>query len=205
MIDMYRFEKEASSLGYKVVCGCDEAGRGPMAGPLVASCVVLNDNYVIEGLNDSKQLSAKARDRLFDEIMKHALVVEYEVISVEDVDRLNVYQASRYAMEKSISKSPIKIDYALTDAMPLTNGLPHKSIIKGDTLSASIAASSIVSKVIRDRIMEQYDKEYPNYGFKKHKGYCTKKHKQTIKEYGITPIHRQTFAPIIEVINKITK
>lgn len=200
--DMYEYEKKYHDLGFEVICGCDEAGRGPMAGPLVASMVVLDPNYVIEGLNDSKQLTEKQREKLYDEIIKHALVVEVEVISVEDVDKYNVYRCSQMAMERCIQRSKLHVDFALTDCMPLTIDCPYESIIKGDAKSASIAASSIIAKVTRDHLMDEYDKLYPMYGFKKHKGYCTKYHKDAIKKYGICEIHRKTFGPVKEVMKQ---
>lgn len=201
MIDMYEYENKYHSLGYQTIGGCDEAGRGPMAGPLVAAMVILDDNHMIEGLNDSKQLTAKKRDYLFDEIMKYAKVVEVEVISVEDVDKYNVYRASQMAMERCIQRCKIKVDFVLTDAMPLTINIEHLPIIKGDAKSASIAASSIIAKVTRDRLMDKYDEIYPQYGFKKHKGYVTKLHLEAIEKYGICPIHRKTFGPVKKVMS----
>ena len=202
MIDMYEYEKKYHALGYHVIGGCDEAGRGPMAGPLVASMVILDPEYEIVGLNDSKQLTEKAREKLYNEILNHALVVEVEVISVEDVDKYNVYRASQMAMERCIERSKIKLDFVLTDCMPLTIDYPHEAIVKGDAKSASIAASSIIAKVTRDHIMNEYDKIYPMYGFKKHKGYCTKLHKDAIEKYGICEIHRKTFGPVKSIIEK---
>ena len=203
MINMYEYETKYHNLGYQVIGGCDEAGRGPMAGPLVASMVILDPSYEIKGLNDSKQLTEKKRDKLFDEIMEHALVVEVEVISVNDVDKYNVYRASQMAMERCIERSKIKVDFVLTDCMPLTIDYPHEAIVKGDAKSASIAASSIIAKVTRDRLMDEYDKIYPIYGFKKHKGYCTKMHKDAIKEHGICEIHRKTFGPVKSIIEEV--
>ena len=206
MIDIYKYENELYEKGYKLIAGCDEAGRGPMAGPLVASSVILPVGYKLEGLNDSKKLTAKKRDQLFDIIMRDAVEVAVTVVSVEDVDKLNVYSASKYAMTECVKKFKNKPDYVLTDCMPLEeiekSGLEVLDIIKGDAKSASIAASSIIAKVTRDRIMDKLDEEFPQYGFKKHKGYVTKLHREMIAKYGVTVHHRKTFAPVKEIIEK---
>ena len=172
MIDIYSYERDLYQKGYKLIAGCDEAGRGPMAGPLVASSVILPIGYKLNGLNDSKKLTAKKRDELFDIIMRDAIEVTVTIVSVEDVDKLNVYSASKYAMTECVKKFNNSPDYVLTDCMPLeeieASGIEVLDIVKGDAKSASIAASSIIAKVTRDRIMDELDKEYPQYGFKKH-------------------------------------
>lgn len=199
-IDLYAYEKEYALKGYKVIAGLDEAGRGPMAGPLVVGMVVLDENYVIEGLNDSKKLSPKKREQLYSQIIEHAKEVQVAIIDHEEVDKLNVYEASRQGMLRCLSSSKLKIDFALTDAMPLGEAINHLAIIKGDAKSASIAAASIIAKVTRDQLMIEIDKLYPEYNFKKHKGYVTKEHLAKIKEFGICEEHRLTFSPVKAVL-----
>ena len=200
--DMYLYENKYKKLGKKVIAGLDEAGRGPMAGPLVVAMVILNPKKKIEGLNDSKQLSEKKREALYQEIMANAKEVQVEVINVDDVDKLNVYQASKIGMLKCLDKAKTKIDFVLTDAMPLDDRWEHEAIIKGDAKSASIAAASIIAKVTRDHIMYDLAKEYPEYHFEKHKGYVTKLHLEMINKYGVSEVHRKSFAPVQEVIKK---
>ena len=202
MCERIKYENEAYLNGKKVIIGLDEAGRGPMAGPLVVAGVVFKEGYYDENINDSKQLSEKKREKLYDLIIENALAYHIEVIEVDEVDSLNVYQASRTGMIRCIEKISLKPDFALTDAMPLGDTIEHISIIKGDALSLSIGAASILAKVTRDRIMKEYDITYPQYGFAKHKGYPTKAHKEALKQYGVTPIHRRSFAPVMEVLNE---
>lgn len=202
MCERLKFENDAYLLGKKVIIGLDEAGRGPMAGPLVVAGVIFKEGYYDEQINDSKQLSEKKREKLYDLIIENALAYHIEVISVEEVDSLNVYQASKTGMIRCIEKISLKPDFALTDAMPLGNCIEHLSIVKGDALSLSIGAASILAKVTRDRLMKDYDQMYPEYGFAKHKGYPTKAHKEALKHFGVTPIHRRSFAPVMEVLNE---
>lgn len=201
IFDIYGIEEDLVNKGYKYIAGCDEAGRGPMAGPLVVAGVILPNGIKIPYLNDSKKVSPKRRDLLYDEIMKIAIDVQVIVISVEDVDRENVYMASKHGMEKAI-KGLKKVDYALTDCMDVDVNCPYLSLVKGDSKSASIASASIIAKVTRDRIMEELDKEYPMYGFKKHKGYVTKLHREMLSKCGVSPVHRKTYAPVINEIEK---
>lgn len=196
------YELKAYQLGKKYVVGLDEAGRGPMAGPLVVGAVIFEKGYYNEDINDSKQLSEKKRETLYDLIIRDALAYQIEIIDVDEVDRLNVYQASRKGMIDAIKHISIHPDYALSDAMPLGDVIEHDAIIKGDSLSMSIAAASILAKVTRDRIMKDYDLVYPQYGFAKHKGYPTKQHKDALKKYGVTPIHRHSFQPVRDVLNE---
>ena len=200
--DIYSYEKELYEKGYKLIAGCDEAGRGPMAGPLVAASVILPVGYTLDELNDSKKLTPKKRDKLCDIIMKDAIDVTVTIVSVEDVDKLNVYEASRYAMTNCVNSFKIKPDYVLTDCMPLPeileNGTPVLDIVKGDAKSATIAASSIIAKVTMDKL----DEEFPMYGFKKHKGYVTKLHREMLSLYGVSPIHRKSFAPVKEALER---
>lgn len=204
--DIYNYENDLYRRGYKLIAGCDEAGRGPMAGPLVAASVILPVGYKLDDLNDSKKLTPKKRDKLFDIIMKDAIEVQVAIISPSDVDDLNVYAASKKAMTDCVLNFKNTPDYVLTDCMPLEDitekGIEVLDIVKGDAKSATIAASSIIAKVTRDRIMDEYDKVYPQYGFVKHKGYVTKLHREMLEKYGVTPIHRRSFAPVKEVIER---
>ena len=201
-VDMYLYENKYKKMGKKIIAGLDEAGRGPMAGPLVVAMVILDPKKKIEGLNDSKQLTEKKREALFKQINEFAKEVQVEVISVEDVDRLNVYQASKIGMINCLKKAKSKIDFVLTDAMPLGEEFDHEAIIKGDAKSASIASASIIAKVTRDHLMYEYAKAYPEYHFEKHKGYVTKLHREAINEFGICDIHRRSFAPVQDIIRK---
>ena len=202
MCERLRYEKAAYALGKSYNIGLDEAGRGPMAGPLVVAGVIFEKGYYHEAINDSKQLSEKKRESLYDLIIRDALAYQIEIIDVEDVDRLNVYQASKKGMIDAIHHIAIQPDFALSDAMPLGDEIAHNAIIKGDSLSMSIGAASILAKVTRDRIMKKYDLQYPEYGFAQHKGYPTKQHKELLKMYGVTPIHRRSFQPVIDILNE---
>lgn len=202
MCQRLNYEQMAYAMGKQFVVGLDEAGRGPMAGPLVVGAVIFEKGYYNDAINDSKQLSEKKRESLYDVIIRDALAYQIEIIEVDDVDRLNVYQASKKGMIDAIAHLSIQPDFALSDAMPLGDVIAHESIIKGDSLSISIAAASILAKVTRDRIMREYDQQYPEYGFAKHKGYPTKQHKEALKRYGVTPIHRKSFQPVKDVLNE---
>lgn len=202
MCERLAYEKKAYAMNKNYVIGLDEAGRGPMAGPLVVAGVIFPKYYYDENINDSKKLTEKQREALYDLIIENALAYQIEIIDEKEVDQLNVYQASRQGMIRAIEHIAIKPDYALTDAMPLGHVIEHEAIIKGDALSISIGAASILAKVTRDRIMKEYDVIYPQYGFAKHKGYPTKMHKEALLKYGVTPIHRRSFKPVIEVLNK---
>lgn len=194
-----KYENEARTAGYSRILGVDEAGRGPMAGPLVVGGVIFPEDFYDERINDSKKLTEKKREALYDIIIENALAYQIEVLSVEEVDTLNVYEASRTGMKRIVES--LEPDFTLSDAMPLGD-IPHLSIIKGDAKSLSIGAASILAKVTRDRIMKEYGKQYPEYGFEKHKGYVTKAHKEALKKYGVTPIHRKSFAPVQKVLNQ---
>ena len=163
-----KYENEARAAGYSRILGVDEAGRGPMAGPLVVGGVIFPEDFYDERINDSKKLTEKKREALYDIIIENALAYQIEVLSVEEVDTLNVYEASRTGMKRIVES--LEPDFTLSDAMPLGD-IPHLSIIKGDAKSISIGAASILAKVTRDRIMKEYGKQYPEYGFEKHKGY----------------------------------
>ncbi len=200
---MYEFENRLLNTGYKYICGVDEAGRGPLAGPVVAGAVILNPDVVIEGLNDSKQLTEKTRIRLAEEIKDKALAYSIAFISPEKIDEINIYQASKLAMTEAINGLSVQPDYLLTDAMPLKEqAIPYEAIIKGDCLSASIAAGSILAKVARDEYMVNISNIYPGYGFEQHKGYPTKQHLLALESLGVTPIHRKTYHPVKQTIEK---
>ena len=194
-----KYENEARAAGYSRILGVDEAGRGPMAGPLVVGGVIFPEDFYDERINDSKKLTEKKREALYDLIIENALAYQIEVLSVEEVDTLNVYEASRTGMKRIVES--LEPDFTLSDAMPLGD-IPHLSIIKGDAKSLSIGAASILAKVTRDRIMKEYGKQYPEYGFEKHKGYVTKAHKEALEKYGVTTIHRKSFAPVQKVLNE---
>ncbi len=190
----YSYEKQAIENGAKYVCGIDEAGRGPLAGPVFAAAVILPVDCVIEGLNDSKKLTEKKRDLLFDEIREKA--VAYCVASVDEktIDEINILQADFVAMRKAVAGLSVKADFALVDGNQYPHtGVDELCIVKGDSKSPSIAAASILAKVSRDRYMLELDKKYPEYQFARHKGYGTKLHYECIEKYGVSPVHRKSF------------
>ena len=192
--DLWRYEHEAFAEGFKCVCGVDEAGRGPLAGPVCAAAVILPDGCEIEGLNDSKKLTDKKRRELYDVITEKAISYGIAFASHEEIDEINILQATYLAMERAMSQLEKKPDLALIDGNRAKDfGLPVRTIVKGDSLSASIAAASILAKVTRDRYMEQMDEQYPQYGFAVHKGYGTKRHYEALKAYGPCELHRMTF------------
>ncbi|HOQ36724.1 MAG TPA: ribonuclease HII [Acetivibrio sp.] len=191
---MCSYEDEAYEKGYEIIAGIDEAGRGPLAGPVVAAAVILRRGSFIEGLNDSKKLTPQKRDKLYDIIMKNALSVGVGIVDEKIIDEINILNATKVAMKQAIEKLIINPDILLTDAVKLPEvKIPQISIVKGDAKSVSIAAASVIAKVTRDRFIEKMDSEYPQYGFSKHKGYGTKEHIEAIKKYGICPIHRVSF------------
>lgn len=201
--DLLKFEKELYSQGITLIGGVDEAGRGPLVGPVVAACVILPVNYELEGLNDSKQLSEKKRDLLFDIIMKDAISVGVGIVEADMIDKINILEASRLAMKLAIENMDVKPEYVLSDAMKLTNiDIPYKDIVHGDALSLSIAAGSVIAKVTRDRILYELDKQYPEYGFAKHKGYPTKAHLEAIEKFGLLKNYRFTYKPVSDLINR---
>ena len=188
------FENEGYEKGYKYIGGIDEAGRGPLAGPVVAAVVVFKQGTKIEGINDSKKLSESKREELFDIIKNEALDYGIGIVQREEIDEYNILNATYMAMKKALNCLKQTPDYLLVDAAHVPDiDIEQKSIIKGDSKSISIAAASILAKVTRDHIMYEYDKIYPEYGFESHKGYGTDKHYQAIREHGITPIHRRSF------------
>lgn len=184
--------------GYRVIVGCDEAGRGPLAGPLTAAAVVLPPYWNRPEWHDSKQLSDRQRRALVEDIHTNAFAYAVVFVDVETVDRLNVYHAARYAMLQAIASLPIAAEILLTDAMPLPSAtIPVEAIIHGDALSQSIAAASILAKVARDDYMVEASQRYPEYGFERHKGYGTRMHLEALRRYGPCPLHRRSFAPVM--------
>lgn len=199
-INLYEYENKIWELGYNYIVGLDEAGRGPMAGPLVVGAVVLDKNKQIEGLNDSKQLSKKKREALYEEIIEKAISYRVEFIFEEELDKLNIYQASKQGMIRAYNNIDVEVDYLLSDAIDLNQDVKSEAIIKGDSISASIAAASILAKVSRDRYMVEMAKVYPEYGFERHKGYVTKLHLEKLFKYGPCDIHRRSFEPVRRAI-----
>lgn len=196
--DLYKYEHELQKKGIINIGGTDEAGRGPLYGPVVAACVCLPDNFSLEGLTDSKQLTPKKRDKYYDYIIDNA-IYGIGIVDNKEIDKINIYEASRKAMMIAIEevRKQINLEYVLTDAMPLPSlDIPYMDIIKGDAKSITIAAASVIAKVTRDRMLIEVDKKYPMYGFAKHKGYLTKAHIEAINKYGLIDGYRLTYAPI---------
>ncbi len=188
-------EKEALNKGYQIVCGVDEAGRGPLAGPVCAAAVILPENCEIEGLNDSKKISEKKREMLFDIIKEKAIAYSIAYGTLEEIEEYNILEATYIAMNRAIDGLEPQADFALIDGNRIPKGIkiPCETIVKGDSKSCSIAAASILAKVTRDRLMLEYDHKYPEYLFAQHKGYGTKAHYEAIKQHGVCEIHRLSF------------
>ena len=188
-------EKDLNSKGFNKICGIDEAGRGPLAGPVVVAAVIMSKDSIIEGVNDSKKVSEKKREKLYDEITNSAISYGVAIIDQKEIDDINILNATKKGLTEALMQLSEKPDIILVDALTGidTLGIPYQSIIKGDAKSYSIASASIIAKVTRDRIMRQWDEIYPEYGFEKHKGYGTKAHIEVIKNNGICPIHRKSF------------
>ena len=201
MIDLLAYEKELYKQGYEYICGTDEAGRGPLAGPVVAAACILSRAYKNKEINDSKQLSEKKREELFEIIKKDAIAYGVGIVSAEEIDKLNIYEATKKAMREAIANLKQEFDLILTDAMPLKGyDVEVIPIIKGDAKALPIAAASIIAKVTRDHMMEELGKQYPEYGFEVHKGYGTKKHMDALKKYGpIKGVHRYSYKPVAKV------
>ena len=191
----YSYEKGAVSKGFKYVCGVDEAGRGPLAGPVFAAAVILPEDLEIEGLNDSKKISEKKREQLFEIIKEKAVAYSVAFATVEEIEQFNILEATYLAMNRAIEGLNIPADYALVDGnrVPRNIKIPCETVIKGDAKSCSISAASILAKVSRDRLLLEYDEQYPEYEFKKHKGYGTAAHYEAVKKYGLCPVHRPSF------------
>ena len=194
---MLSYERNYYAEGAKLIAGVDEAGRGPLAGPLVIAAVVMPEEFFISGLNDSKQISASKRDKLYDEILQKALSVSVNIVSISNIDELNIYRATQQGMAEVLLHLDKQPDVALIDAMPVEAGdIKTVSLVHGDALSASIAAASIIAKVTRDRIMEKLDALYPAYKFANNKGYGSKDHMQAIDQDGVTEWHRRSYEPV---------
>jgi ribonuclease HII len=200
--NLYQYEDELYEKGITYIAGIDEAGRGPLAGPVVAAAVILKKDAKLNLVDDSKKLSEKQRQNALKQIKENALAIGIGIASVDEIDRINIYRAAREAMHSAIQQLKIKPEFLLIDAMPMEIDIPNKSIIKGDQKSISIAAASIIAKTTRDQYMIEMDKVFPLYNFKQHKGYGTKEHIELIKRHGYTPIHRKTYEPIKSMIKE---
>lgn len=195
-MELLRYEKEWKASGYQFIAGVDEVGRGPLAGPVTAGAAILPDTAIFPGLTDSKKLSEEKREYYYECLTEQALAFHVVHIPAEKIDRMNIYQASKKAMEQAVSGLSIKADALFVDAMSLPLPVKQLSLTKGDAKSASIAAASVLAKVERDRYMKQMANRYPEYGFDKHMGYGTKNHLEALRTYGPTPEHRKSFSPV---------
>lgn len=195
LTNLKQIEKELHQRKFNNICGIDEAGRGPLAGPVVVAGVIMPGNSMIEGVNDSKKVSEKKRELLYDKILEEAISYSVAIIGQDIIDEINILNATKQGVTSVVKGLDVKPDLIIIDALEHidTNGIPYESIIKGDAKCYSIAAASIIAKVTRDRIMREWDKVYPQYGFMQHKGYGTAKHIAAVKEYGLCPIHRRSF------------
>lgn len=195
LTNLKAYEKELHEKGFKYICGIDEAGRGPLAGPVVIASVIMPEDSMIEGVNDSKKVSEKKRELLYDKILEEAISYGVAIIGQDEIDNINILNATKKGLTMSLKELTVKPDLILVDALEHidTLGIPYEAIIKGDAKAYSIAAASIVAKVTRDRIMREWANVYPEYEFEVHKGYGTAKHIAAIKKHGICPIHRKTF------------
>ena len=204
-IDNYKYERELNKKGLTLIAGVDEVGRGPLIGPVVTAAVILPINYHLEGLTDSKKLSEKKREYFYEIIKKDALAIGIGIVDEKKIDEINIYEATKLAMKQAINNLKIKPEHILIDAMPLDIDIPTTSIIKGDLLSITISAASVIAKVTRDHMLYVIDKEYPMYDLKNNKGYGTKKHLEAIKKYGITKYHRLSYKPVSDYKDKINE
>ncbi|MBU8877813.1 ribonuclease HII [Bacillus sp. FJAT-29790] len=201
-LQMTFYEEKYRNEGFRFIAGIDEAGRGPLAGPVVAAAVILSSNFYLPGLDDSKKLSEQKRNEYYEIIKSEALAVSAGIIDVEEIDRINIFEATKKAMLTAVAGLDIKPDLLLIDAVKLITPYPQEAIIKGDAKSISIAAASIVAKVTRDRMMIEIGTEYPQYGFSQNMGYGTKEHLAAIQTSGATPHHRKSFAPVKDYIGE---
>jgi len=201
----FSLEKELQALGHRLVVGIDEAGRGPLAGPVTAGAVILPEGYNHDAVNDSKKLSESRREQVYEDLIADESVVwAWGLVEAEDIDRINILQATYLAMARAVKSLSVKPNIALVDGREVKGlPIPHRAVIKGDSLSMSIAAASIVAKVERDRIMRRYAVKYPQYGFAKHKGYGTKMHLEGLNHYGPCAIHRKSFSPVAKAAGEV--
>ena len=204
-VDLHKYENELYKKGINYIAGVDEVGRGPLIGPVVTACVVLHKGFILEGLDDSKKLTEKKRDLYYSYIIENALAYAVGECSPEEIDEHNIYQATKLAMKRAIDKvnKKIKIEHILIDAMPLDLEIDSTSIVKGDSKSITIAAASVIAKVVRDKMMYELDEKYPEYGFKNHKGYPTKKHIEAINKYGLIEGYRKSYGPVKKILEKV--
>ena len=200
--DNYRYERNLKKQGVKYIAGVDEVGRGPLVGPVVTACVILPEKYDLEGLTDSKKMSEKKRNELYNKIKEQAVSIGIGIIDEKKIDEVNIYEATKLAMKQAIDNCDIKPDHVLIDAMPLNLDIPTTSIIKGDLKSITISAASVIAKVTRDAMLYDLDKKYPMYDFKGNKGYPTKKHLEAIDKYGIIEEHRKSYGPVKNYLEK---
>ena len=203
--DNYKYERELNRKGINLIAGIDEVGRGPLIGPVVASAVILPKNFKLDGLTDSKKLSEKKREEFYKVIKEKAISIGIGIINEKRIDEINIYEATKEAMYEAINNLNVKPEHVLIDAMKLDLDIPSTSIIKGDLLSISISAASVIAKVTRDHMLYEIDKEYPMYDLKNNKGYGTKKHMEAIKKYGITKYHRLSYKPVCDYKDKINE
>ena len=203
-MDNYEYERNLKNEGIEFIAGVDEVGRGPLVGPVVAACVVLPEEFNLDGLTDSKKLSEKKRHYCFEEIKKQALGYGIGIIDEKKIDEVNIYEATKLAMKEAIKECQkmCKIEHILIDAMPLQLDIPTTSIIKGDLKSITISAASVIAKVTRDRMLYELDQKYPMYDFKHNKGYPTKKHLEAIEKYGIIDEHRRSYGPVADYVRE---
>lgn len=198
--DLTRYENELRLQGFTHIAGIDEVGRGPLAGPVVTAAVILPRDFYLAGLNDSKKISEGKREEYYGYIQQHAISIGIGMVHADEIDSINIYQATKKAMNEAILHLPVQPDYLLIDAMKIESPYPSQSIIKGDSKSISIAAASIIAKVTRDRMMKEYAETYPGYSFEKNAGYGTKDHLIGLETLGVTPLHRKSFAPVKDLI-----
>lgn len=203
IMDNYEYERNLYLNGVNYIAGVDEVGRGPLIGPVVSACVILPKDFIPEGLTDSKKLSEHKRDYFYNVIKENALGIGIGIVSPEEIDEINIYEASKKSMMLAIKNCNHKIDHVLIDAMKLDLDIPSTSIIKGDIKSITISAASVIAKVTRDKMMYELDNKYPMYGFANHKGYPTKKHIEAIHKYGLIDGYRKTYGPVKDYINSI--
>ncbi|MBR3497482.1 MAG: ribonuclease HII [Selenomonadaceae bacterium] len=201
--NLYRYEDRAREKGYKLIAGSDEAGRGSLVGPVVVAAVILPENLYLERLDDSKKLSAKIRETLYEKIISAAISYSCVEVPVEEIDTLNVYQATLEGMKRAVAALDVQPDFVFTDAMKVDFGkIRTHSIVHGDALSASIAAASIIAKVTRDRLADEWAVQYPAYGFEHNRGYGTLEHLAAIEKFGSCPLHRHSFNPVKNLLKK---
>lgn len=200
-IDNYKYERELRKKGVTLIAGVDEVGRGPLVGPVVTACVILPEKFDLPHLTDSKKLTERRREILYKEIQEQALGIGIGIVDNEEIDKINILNATKKAMKMAINNCKIKPEHVLIDAVKLDIDIPTTSIIKGDLKSITISAASVIAKVTRDHMLYELDKKYPMYDFKHNKGYPTKKHIEAIKEYGIIKEHRRSYSPVKEYVN----